>query len=140
MCSVSSYLHLVNLNILILIFYVFNLVLRILAGKKHRQIILQHLQKVRTWAFESLIHQINSIQENLKLKQNFQKNKIVAKKIPSFVISPFCTHHSICLNIGFWYGSFVWKWCVFNRSAFNLKNGNPVFWKRFLFFKNLLQS
>ena len=93
--------------------------LRILTGKKHRQIKLQRLQKLRIWAFESLVHQINSLWEVLKLKQNFQKNKVVNGKTPFFVIGPFCTHHSICLNIGFWYGSFVWKWCVFNLSAFN---------------------
>ena len=51
---------------------------------------------------------------DLKLKQNFQKNKA-----PFFVIGPFCSYHFICLNIGFWYSSFVWKWCVFNLSAFN---------------------
>ena len=33
--------------------------LRILTGKKHRQIKLQCLQKVRIWTFESLVHQIN---------------------------------------------------------------------------------
>ena len=37
----------------------------------------------------------------LKLKQNFQKSKVVAAKTPFFGIGPFCTHHSICLNIGF---------------------------------------
>ena len=36
------------------------LFLRILAGKKHRQIRLQRLQKVGLWVFGSLIHQINS--------------------------------------------------------------------------------
>ena len=35
--------------------------LRILTGKKHRQIKLQRLQKVPIWAFESLVHQINSL-------------------------------------------------------------------------------
>ena len=37
----------------------------------------------------------------LKLKQNFQKNKKVIGKTSFFVIDPFCTHHSICLNIVF---------------------------------------
>ena len=37
----------------------------------------------------------------LNSKQNFQKNKVVTGKTPFFVIGPFCTHHSICLNIGF---------------------------------------
>ena len=35
------------------------LYLRILTGKKYRQIKLQRLQKVRIWAFGSLVHQIN---------------------------------------------------------------------------------
>ena len=33
--------------------------LRILTGKKNRQMKLQRLQKVRIWAFWSLVHQIN---------------------------------------------------------------------------------
>ena len=36
-----------------------------------------------------------------------------------FVIVPFCTPHSICHNIGFWQGCFVWKYCIFNFSTFN---------------------
>ena len=36
-----------------------------------------------------------------KLKQIFQKNKVVTGKAPFFAIGPFCTHHSICLNTGF---------------------------------------
>ena len=35
--------------------------LRILTGKKHRQIKLQRLQKVHILAFGSLVHQINSL-------------------------------------------------------------------------------
>ena len=68
--------------------------LRILTGKKHCQIKLQRLQKVGIWAFGSLVHQINSLKEVLKLKQNLQKNKVVTGKIPFFVIGPFCNHHS----------------------------------------------
>ena len=74
--------------------------LRILTGKNHRQIKLQRLQKVQIWAFGLLVHQY-------------------IKSTPFIVIDPFCSHHSICLNNGFWYGSFVWKWCVFNLSASN---------------------
>ena len=48
-----------------------------------------------------------------------QKNKIVTGKTPFFVIGLFCAHRSICLSIEFWYGSFVWKWCVFKLGAFN---------------------
>ena len=117
-----------------------NFYLRILTGKKHRQIKLQHLQKVGIWAFGSLIHQINSLWQVLKLKQNFEKNKVVFGKTPFFVIGPFCTHHSICLNIGFWYGSFVWKWCTFNLSAFNLKEVLQFCQKGFCFQENPFQS
>ena len=39
--------------------------------------------------------------ELIKLKQNFQKNKVVTGKTLFFVIGPFCTHYYICLNIGF---------------------------------------
>ena len=31
----------------------------------------------------------------------FKKNEVVSGKNLSFVIGPFCTPHSICLNIGF---------------------------------------
>ena len=77
--------------------------------KKHRQMKLQRLQKVQIWAFGLLIQQIDSLQEVLKLKQNFQKNKVVTGKPPFFLIGPFCSHHFICLNTGFRYNSFVRK-------------------------------
>ena len=75
--------------------------LTILTGKKHRQIKLQRLRKVRKWAFGTLVHQINSLSEVLKLKQNCQKNKAITCETPFFFIGPFCTRHSTCLNIGF---------------------------------------
>ena len=40
----------------------------------------------------------------IKLTQtgkNFQKYNVVSGKTPLFVIGPFCSDHSICLNIGF---------------------------------------
>ena len=80
---------------------------------------IQRLRKIGVWIFGSLLHRINSFKEILKLKQIFQKNKIVTGKTPLFVISSFCCLHSICLNIGFWESSFEWKWCVFNLSGFN---------------------
>ena len=64
--------------------------LRILTGKKHRQIKLQRLQKVQIWASGLLVHQINSLEQVLKL----QKNKLVTGKTPFFVIGPFCTPQS----------------------------------------------
>ena len=59
------------------------------------------LTKVQIWAFGLLVQQINSLEEVLKLKQNFQKNKEVSGKTPFSLIGPFCSHHFICLNIGF---------------------------------------
>ena len=86
-----------------------NIGLRILTGKKHPKIKLQRLRKMRIWRFGLLAHQISSIQEVLKLKQIFQKNKVVTAKTPLFVIGQFCSRHSIRLNIGFWQSSFEWK-------------------------------
>ena len=40
-------------------------------------------------AFGSLVHQINSFQEFLKLEQIFQKNYVVTGKTPLFVKGPF---------------------------------------------------
>ena len=37
----------------------------------------------------------------LIMKQKFQENKLVTGKTPLSVIGPFCTPHSINLNIGF---------------------------------------
>ena len=71
--------------------------LRILTGKKHCQIKLQRLEKVRIWAFGLMGVWV----EVLKLKKNFQKNKVVAGKTPFSVIGPSCSYYSICLNIGF---------------------------------------
>ena len=38
--------------------------------------------------------------ERVKLNQNFQKNKLVTRQTPFFVIGPFFTPHSICFKIG----------------------------------------
>ena len=69
------------------------------------------------------------------MTQNFQKYKEVTGKTPFFAIGPFCRHHFICPNIGFCYGSFVWKWCVFNLSAFTLKTVLQFLKKVFIFKK-----
>ena len=81
--------------------YLATYILRILTGKKHHQIRLQRLQQVQIWVFELLAQQINSLQEVLKLKHSFRKNKVVTGKTPLFLLGLFCSHHSICLNIGF---------------------------------------
>ena len=36
-----------------------------------------------------------------KTGKKFQKNKIVTDKTPLSEIGPFCSYHSICLNISF---------------------------------------
>ena len=64
------------------------------------------------------------------MKQNFQKNKVFTGKTPLFVIGPFCTPYSVCLKIGFWQGSFVWK-CRITILVLSTKNGTPVLWKKF---------
>ena len=79
----------------------------------------QHLQKVGIWAFESLVHQINSLEGVLKLKQNFQKNKLVTGKTSFFVIGLFCVHHSNCLNKWFLICQFCMDMMLFNLNAFN---------------------
>ena len=52
---------------------------------------------MRVWAVGTL----NQLFMVLKLKQNFQKNKVVTGKTLFSVIYPFRSYHSICLNIGF---------------------------------------
>ena len=82
--------------------------IKILTGKTHSQIKLKRLRNVWIWCiFGQLVHQINYLEEILILKLNFQKNEVVSGKSPFFVIGPFCTPHSICLNIGFWQVSSV---------------------------------
>ena len=107
-----------QLNIVVFYWHRFFFTLRILTSKKHPKIKLQRLRKIRIWTFGSLIHQINSFEEVLKVEQIFQKNKVVTGKTLLFEIGPFCSCHS-CLNIGFWQSSFEWKLHVFNLSDFN---------------------
>ena len=89
-------------------------ILRILTGKKHPKIKLQHLRKIWIWTFGSLVHQINFFS---KTGTNFPN--VFTGKTPLFVIDSFGSRHTICLNIGFWQSSFELKWCVFNLSGFN---------------------
>ena len=67
-------------------------------------------------------------------------NKAVTGKTPFFVIGLFCTYHFVCLNIGFCYGSFIWKWCFFYLRAFNYKTVLQFFEKVFHFPENVFQS
>ena len=111
----------------------------------HREIALsnkhQCIQKYEhgdfcSWYIKSTLYKT----EGLKLKQNFQKTKLLTAKNLFFMIDPFCTSHFICLNIGFWHASFVREWCVFNLSAFNQETILQFFGKGFRFPENLFQS
>ena len=68
----------------------------------------------------------------LKLKQNLQKNKAVTANTPFFFIGPFCTHHSICLNTGFWQSSLNGN-DVFSVLVLSTKKRFFSFLKRFSF-------
>ena len=46
-----------------------------------------------------------------------ETNETVTGKTLFFLVGPFCTSHSICVNIRYWHSSFVWKCCVFNLST-----------------------
>ena len=52
-----------------------------------------------------------------------------------FVLCPFCTTHSICHNIDFWQGSFVWKSCILNLTTCNYKKVFQFFKEVFVFRK-----
>ena len=76
-------------------------VLRILTGKKHPKIKLQRLRKIQILTFGSLVHQINSFQEVVKLEKIFPKKYVVTGKTPLFVIGSSYSRHCISLNTGF---------------------------------------
>ena len=86
------------------------------------------------------------IEEVLKLRQNFRKNKVITGKTPFFVTGLFCTSHSIFLTLasdrGALYGnvafsilvlstkdrhsSFLKKVCIFQKIYLKVK-----VWKTF---------
>ena len=59
---------------------------------------------------------IFTVKQILIVKLKFQKSKLISGKVPLFVMGPFCTPYSICLNIR--HNSFVWKCQFFNRNTF----------------------
>ena len=95
-------------------------VLRIFTGKNRRQFNSSDYKKYKYghlgyWYIKSTFYK-----RFLNWKKIFKKIKyVVTGKTPFFVIGPSPSHKSICLKIGFWYGSFVWKRCVFNLNDFN---------------------
>ena len=107
----------------------------ILTGKKHLKIKLQRLRKIWIWTFGSLV-----VLKGSKTGTNFPKNKVVTGQTPLLVIGPFCSCHSICLNIGLWQISVEWKLYVFNLSGFNQKTVLQFFKKGFRFPKKIVSK
>ena len=72
---------------------------RILTGEKHRQINSSAYKKYQVghlccWYIKLILYKWL-----LKWIKIFEKNEAATGKTPFFAIGPFCTHHSICLNI-----------------------------------------
>ena len=89
---------------------------------------------MQIWTFGKLVHEL--IHEHLKLIQNFQKNEVVTGKNLFFVIGPFWTHHSIGLNISFWYGSFAWNG-AFSAIVLSTKKRYASFLKKMFIFDKI---
>ena len=90
--------------------------------QKYRQIKLQHLQKVRIWGFGSLVHQINSLEEVLKLKQNLKKIKQLLAKLHSllqvhFVLTILFVLTLASDNIAVLYGNNAFSIFSFNQKT-----------------------
>ena len=96
------------------------------------------LQKVWIWTFGWLGHQINSLYEILKLKQNVRKNKVVTGETSFFVIGLFCTSHSIYLKHCLLTEQFCLEMMRFQSSYFQLKNGCTIFFETGLNFSGKL--
>ena len=69
-------------------------------------------------------------------ENEFSKKESCQWQNSVFCARSICTFHSICHNIGFWQGSFVWKYCVFNHSTFNWKTV-PSFLKVVFIFQKM---
>ena len=102
--------------------------LRILTGKKYPQIQLQHLRKVWIWTWV-----VGTSNQPFKTgsynETKFSKKWVVTGKTVFFVIGPFCTHHSICLNIDFWHDHFVWN-NAFSILVLSTKKQHSSFLKK----------
>ena len=83
------------------------------------------------------------------MKQNFQKYKIDTGKTAYFVIGPFCTPHSSCLNIEFCIQMFLLQLKRYNfemcyiqgkllTAADTLKVLRQLAWRLLLRWKNAL--
>ena len=107
--------------------------LRILTGKKHPKIKLQRLRKIRIWTFGSLVRQINSFYEVLKLEQISKKNKAVTGRTTLFlhfvvailfVFAPYCVVYA-------WRCHIQWR---FHTDHISLLNASTGFTMQILWF------
>ena len=98
-------------------------------GKKHPQIKLQRFQKVLIWTLGSWYFRSNLYNMFLYWSKIKFFNKVYTEKTTFFVISPFCNpYYTICLNIGFWKGSFVCSYMLcFQLQYFQLQKYSIVF-------------
>ena len=72
--------------------------------------------------------------------KSFENKQVVTGETSFFVIRPFCTLHSLWLDICFWLSSFVWKCYVFNFRAFYLKTVLHFCEKSLRLSENLFQT
>ena len=73
----------------------------------------------------------------LQLFLNWNEKKETTGKTPFFPVDTCFTSYSICLNIGFWQDSFVWKCYAFDLSTFN---STPVLWKKVFVFRKVVSK
>ena len=76
-----------------------------------------------------LVRQTNCLWEILKLKQNFQRNKVATRKTPFLVSEQFCTPNFICLTLNS--GSTVlYGHVLFSVLVLTFKKLFPIFLKK----------
>ena len=76
-----------------------------------------------------LFIRVGTSYKELKTNWNkvFKKKKWLLAKTPFFAMGQFSTPHSICINIGLWQGSFVYKCCGFSTPAALLQSQRVKF-------------
>ena len=75
----------------------------------HKEKALSNITQALTKSMNMNIWIKSTLYKRFLNRNKILKKKVVTGKTPFFVIGPFCTHNSICLNIDFSYDSFVWK-------------------------------
>ena len=83
-----------------------------------------------------MVHQINSLLEVLKLKNKFQKNKVVTIKTAFFVVGSFCTSILFVLTLASDKATF-YRNVLFSISATSNKRQYSNFWKKAFIFQKI---